>query len=182
MFARTQESSPVTATVANSVLETSVATARAPQGGGLTAFFATVSLSNATVRNNSVVMNAPELGPFDVLSELVPFGSGAGGGLFLYSTALTVDRGSAISGNAATSGGGVFLSGAASRATIASSRVALNTATSSNGGGLYLDGAASLAATDAAVDGNTAQDSGGGVYASAVKALSVSGMTATGNR
>lgn len=180
-----QSASPASAVISNSVLESNLATARAPRGGAVTAFFASLSLSNATVRNNSVVVNAPELGPFDLLPEIVPFGSGSGGGLFLYSVSVSVDRGSSISGNVASVGGGAFLGGKSSTLSIASSRVGANTATdatSGSGGGVYLDGAASFTASNATFDGNAAQVSGGGVFAAGVGTTVVSGLVASNNR
>lgn len=56
---------------------------KAAHGAGLSAYFASVSLSNASVSGNLVRDEDPGSGPFDRVAEITPYGAGAGGGLFL---------------------------------------------------------------------------------------------------
>lgn len=83
-------------TIAASTVELNTAAGKAPHGGGLTAYYASVSLANATVRNNTVSVETQRTGPFDRVAELSSFGGGAGGGLFLVFADLSVTQGSQV--------------------------------------------------------------------------------------
>lgn len=91
-----QATSPASGSIVGSALEGNIATARAPKGGAIVSYFASLTLTNTSARGNTVVVNAPELGPFDLLRAIVPFGSGGGGALFLYATVLVIDGGSEV--------------------------------------------------------------------------------------
>lgn len=186
---------PAVASISNSLLELSLATGTAPRGGAVNALFSSVTLANTTVHNCSVAVVSPALGPLDTQAEVNPFGSGCGGGLFLYASTLAVTRGSELSGNAAGAGGAAFVSGNTSALSIQGSKVAFNSASSpsgdasssgsgssGNGGGVHLDGAASFVATDAVFEGNEASGSGGAAFAAGVGSTAVTRMTALSNR
>lgn len=82
--------------LSNSTIDGCVATSRSPLGGGVYAYFANVSVVGSVITRNSVVVAAPTLGPFDRVPVTMPFGTGAGGGLFLYAASLIMTSGSEV--------------------------------------------------------------------------------------
>jgi hypothetical protein len=116
-------------------------------------------------------------------------GSGCGAGIYNDRGTLTVRR-ATVTGNAATSGGGICSNadGAAASLTLAASTVSGNTA--SFGGGIFTQGIAggtsTMAIVDSAISGNMAMGDGAGLYISGATDTSVeatiANTTTTGNR
>lgn len=73
-----------------STIEDCVATGASPHGGGVSVYYTAVSVTNSSLRRNSVAVAASTAGPFDRVAELAPFGSGAGGAFFLVFSSLTL--------------------------------------------------------------------------------------------
>jgi hypothetical protein len=73
-----------------SSLEDCVATGASPHGGAVSVYFANVSVTNSSLRRNSVAVIESTAGPFERVEELSPFGSGAGGAFFLVYSSLAL--------------------------------------------------------------------------------------------
>lgn len=182
LYVKGSSSGRVAVSLADSVIAGSLATAITPHGGAVTAFFASVSLANTTVTGCSVTVLTPQLGPFDVQRDLSPFGSGAGGGLFLYATDLAISRGSQVSFNSANFGGGLYLAGRNSSLRVDGSRFANNTASATHGGAMYLDNIASASILGATFFGNAALVHGGAAIVAGVASTTLSNVTAAANK
>ena len=108
---------------------------------------------------------------------------GAGGGVYLgTNTAFNMSGDAAITGNTASSGGGVYVNDATFSMS-GSASVTGNTA--SSGGGVLVTGNYSKGkfnmSGSASVSGNTTTSSGGGVYMSNSNSFTMSGGSITGN-
>jgi Ca2+-binding RTX toxin-like protein len=154
---------------------------------------AVVSIDGMTISNGSVVTGA--------------FPSGAGGGIYNDGGTLSVTR-SAISGNSATFGGGIFNSSAGTIKELTNSVISGNSAplgggifnqssstissitnstlsnnTAERGGGIFNNSATISSITNSTLSNNTASNSGGGIYSEggeiAAKNTIVAGNTAT---
>jgi hypothetical protein len=143
-------------TVTNSTLSGN----SAPTGGGISNaygnFSGTVTVSGGTISGNSAT---------------------CGGGIFNDAAGtLTVSNNSTLSGNSAVDGGGVYNLGTAR---LQDSALSGNTAT--EGGGTYNGASSTLTVQGSTFTGNSAGDSGGGIYnlgTAAVQQSTLSGNTA----
>lgn len=143
-------------------------------GGGIYARFAPapVTLTDTVISGNTTI------------------GSGIGGGILLWDGATLDVNGGDISGNQASSGGGIYNSFANSSITLHGGSIRNNTAVENpsgdnNGGGIYAS-SGPLAITDVTITGNMAgnlgggADSGGGIYTSG-NTTTVTGTTIANN-
>jgi hypothetical protein len=115
-------------------------------------------------------------------STLISNSASYGGGIYNFGATLTVANSSTVSGNSATYGGGIyneaFLIGALpGSVTLRDSVLTGNLAT--DGGAIYNVAGATLVAQNSTFSGNSASDSGGGVYNLATATLQQS--TLSGN-
>ena len=104
----------------------------------------------------------------------------SGGGVDLWNDSFTLSGGT-ISGNTAKNGGGVRFSGNDSNTLTISDAVEISGNSAANGGGVYLN-SRNLRMIGGSISGNTATDSGGGVYFKG-SSFNVSGnVSITGNK
>lgn len=174
---------PAVVILQDSIVQLCTVTGTSPRGGAVTASIASVLLSNSTLANNRVTVLPLGGGPFDRVARLVPFGSGAGGGLFGVNATVTLTRRSMLSGNRANYAGGLALFSSGSSLTIdGASVLAGNQALSGTGGAAHLDGIASFSALNgSAFLQNTAATMGGAVYTTGVRSVVIRGIRASSN-
>jgi hypothetical protein len=166
-----------------------------PAGGGIFNIDATATVTNSTLSNN----NSAEFGggiANEALGTLTLSGSTLttnsatyGGGVYNFISTLTVANSSTFTGNSATYGGGIYNDDAfnpvfGSSVTVRGSALTANTAT--EGGGIYNTGGAlaSLQVQNSTFSGNTASDSGAGMYnlgTATLQQSTLSGNTAASN-
>lgn len=87
-----------------------------------------------------------------------------------------------LSLNAASYGGGLYLTGATSTLYVDASTLANNTALATHGGAAYLDNVALASLSGTALVGNVAQTHGGGVLLAGVASAALAGVSASANQ
>ena len=128
----------------------------APVGGGITAGFSSVNLSNSTVSGNL---------------------ASQGGGINTSGSSVTLDN-CTVSGNSAASNGGGILAGGSSSVTLDNSTVSDNSAYI--GGGIKTSGSSSsVTLSNSTMSGNSASF-GGGIYAN-LSSVNLSNSIVAGN-
>jgi len=176
------------------------------QGGGISAFNASITLNNSTVSDNyanngSGGINATGSSSVSLNDSTVTDNEtyGFGGGIYADSGTVTI-TGSTVSGNTAANGGGVYTG---DNITLTNSTVSGNTAsniggglnsnggsiyitggtisgnTAANGGGLY--GRSTVSLVNTTVSGNTASSNGGGIYLQSAGSVSLTNSIVLGN-
>lgn len=170
------------------MVEECTAEANTPRGGAVAAFAATLTLANASLARNRVVVVQPPSGAFDPPQCFQPFGSGAGGAVFLYEGQVLITQGSELAGNEANVGGGAYVggggggSGGTRVSVVGGSTLASNAATATSGGALHLDNVLSLSLEGAELRDNYAAEDGGAVFLLNVPETELDGVQASGNR
>lgn len=166
-----------------SLISGSTAAAVTPHGGGVAAFFARVTLQGTTVEACSSTVQTAVLGPFTKQVDLSPFGTGAGGGLFLYSASLAILNGSLFASNNASNGAGVFITGNGSSVIVSASAFVGNRAVETFGGALHALSVPSVSlAAGTVLRDNFARLDGGALHLAGVGATALAGVQAAGNR
>lgn len=182
VFLRGSATAFIVAQLADSSITGSLAAAITPHGGGVTAYYASIALVNTSVTGCAISILTPQLGPFETQRDLSPFGSGAGGGLFLFATNLDISQGSLLALNSAVHGGALYLTGRNSSVRLDLTTFLNNTATGSHGGALYLDNIASAVVTGGtAFQGNKAKSHGGALFMAGVPLATFANVSAVGN-
>lgn len=123
-----------------------------------------LSITGATI-NNSVVISGLQITGGD-LSEGGQCPTSCGGGILISDGAWPMLNNLVVSGNRASSGGGIYINQtgqAAGPVMIAHSQILNNNAVDS-GGGLYMNMGGVLLARESSIASNTAAIAGGGVY------------------